>query len=197
MKTWSIAPLFVQPIASTEIEVELSTQLKTISEDAFWFAGDGNAYITSKDMQILDKHKDLRSAFKEISEDLITQLGYDCEMQITTSWIHKLPPGDQIYPKTIYNSWYTGMVFFDEYTEESGDIEFFVDPQGVYVVPAEWSQWTAPSIRLTPNSNYMMMFPSYVRHRVYTNTSDTDRLCLMFNVMPKGQTGSNESTFVY
>ncbi len=196
MKTWSIAPLFVQPIASTEIEETLCTQLKEISEDAYWFSSDG-VDITSKDKQILDKHKDLRSSIKEISEDLITQLGYDCDIQLTTSWLHKLPPGHDVHPKTIYNSWYTGIVFFDEYTEKSGDIEFFVDPQGIHVVPAEWSQWTAPFIRLSPNSNHMMMFPSHVKHRVYTNTSDTDRLCLTFNVMPKGQTGSDESTFIY
>lgn len=197
MKTWSIAPLFVQPIASTEIEETLCTQLKEISEDVFWFATEGTNLIMSKDKQILDKHKDLRSSLKEIAEDLITQLGYDCETQITTSWLHKLPPGGEVHGRTIYNSWYTGMVFFDEYTKESGDVEFFVDPQGIVVVPSEWSQWTTQNIRLTPSTNYMMMFPSHVKHRVYTNTSDTDRLCLTFNIMPKGQTGSNESTFIY
>ena len=84
MKTWSIAPLFVQPIASTEIEETLCTQLKEISEDVYWFTEDSSP-IMSKDKQILDKHKDLRSSLKEITEDLITQLGYDCDIQLTTS----------------------------------------------------------------------------------------------------------------
>lgn len=200
MKTWSIAPLFVQPIASTEIDKDVCEKIKEFSEDQFWFADDRSlAYgsAMSKDMQVLNKHAEVRSYLKQVADDLITQLGYDCDTQITTSWLSKVNPGGEIPGKTIYNSWYTSIVFFDEYDEKCGDTEFYVDPQGIHVVPDQWNHWTAPFISLTPAPAHMMMFPSYVKHRVLRNETEDDRMCLMFNIMPKGLTGSSESTYSY
>ena len=51
--------------------------------------------------------------------------------------------------------------------------------------------------RLEPKKNRLVVFPSYLYHKIEKNTSDEVRHSLAFNVMPDGIIGQNDSTFVY
>ena len=43
----------------------------------------------------------------------------------------------------------------------------------------------------------LIIFPSYLHHKIEKNTFDEVRHSLAFNVMPDGIIGENDSTFVY
>jgi len=65
--------------------------------------------------------------------------------------------------------------------ERSGNIEF-LDPRGcVGFNPAEVSLIFAPKFQVAPKAGQMLIFPSYLRHWVYPNQEDADRISIAFN----------------
>ena len=48
---------------------------------------------------------------------------------------------------------------------------------------------------LTPQKNMLLFFPSYIWHKILTNSSNTTRYSLAFNLIPIGQYGSGDSTY--
>ena len=51
--------------------------------------------------------------------------------------------------------------------------------------------------RLQPKKNMLIIFPSYLHHKIEKNTFDEVRHSLAFNVMPDGATGDVDSKFIY
>lgn len=65
--------------------------------------------------------------------------------------------------------------------ERSGNIEF-LDPRGcVGFNSAEVSHLFAPKFQVAPQAGQMLIFPSYLRHWVYPNQEDADRVSIAFN----------------
>jgi uncharacterized protein (TIGR02466 family) len=63
----------------------------------------------------------------------------------------------------------------------SGDIEF-LDPRGpVSQMSDLGADAFAPKIRRRPKEGTIIMFPSYLRHWVYPNEQDEDRISIAFN----------------
>ena len=65
--------------------------------------------------------------------------------------------------------------------DRSGCIEF-LDPRGcVGFNPAEVSHLFAPKFQVAPKAGHLLIFPSYLRHWVYPNQEDDDRISIAFN----------------
>lgn len=65
--------------------------------------------------------------------------------------------------------------------DRSGMIEF-LDPRGSTGIRApQVSMLFAPKFQLRPKAGTMLIFPSYLRHWVYPNQDDEDRISIAFN----------------
>lgn len=63
----------------------------------------------------------------------------------------------------------------------NGAIEF-LNPSGITALPLPNRNYTSsPKIAVIPNSGNLLVFPSYLRHWVYPNQNDQDRVSIAFN----------------
>ena len=127
----------------------------------------------------------------------ICELGYHCDVQITTSWFTVTMPGGSADEHAHCNSWFSGVVYFDEYDEDSSPIQFVNPPSGVYVTPSTDNEYNATDEVIVPERGTILLFPSSVRHRVLKNYSHYERYSLAFNVLPKGHVDVGDSSYTY
>jgi hypothetical protein len=60
--------------------------------------------------------------------------------------------------------------------------------------PSEYNLYNSSSWEITPKKNLMIIFPSYLFHKVNTHISNENRYSLAFNLFPKGNIGKNDSS---
>jgi hypothetical protein len=59
----------------------------------------------------------------------------------------------------------------------------FIDPRtGVRAVSVEGANCFASKVAVSPDPGMLIMFPSFLRHWVYPNEQDADRISVAFNV---------------
>lgn len=66
--------------------------------------------------------------------------------------------------------------------ELSGSIEFFDTRTNVRTLTVEGAACFASKFVMKPKAGMLLMFPSYLRHWVYPNDSDEERVTIAFNV---------------
>ena len=104
-----------------------------------------------------------------------------------------------INEKYHYNEWHThgfstltGAYYIKhDNSSENGDI-VFKNPFGSYISdiywPREfverWNETTSDQISVTPKSNMLLIFPSWLEHKVEINLKDDTRISSSFNSRP-------------
>jgi uncharacterized protein (TIGR02466 family) len=63
----------------------------------------------------------------------------------------------------------------------SGDIEFLDPRTNISAMAVPGSSLFAPKIRFKPKPGLLLLFPSYLRHWVYPNEQDEERVSVAFN----------------
>lgn len=66
--------------------------------------------------------------------------------------------------------------------ELSGNIEFFDTRTNVRTLTVDGAACFASKFQMKPKAGMLLMFPSYLRHWVYPNESDEERVSIAFNV---------------
>ena len=95
-------------------------------------------------------------------------------------WAGVTPPGSENREHTHTNSFISGTVYFQ--AEGTGTIEFM--PYN-YVYRTMLPQWPYyGSATYEPEDGDILLFPSYLLHKVERNTSEFERVNISFNVIP-------------
>lgn len=66
--------------------------------------------------------------------------------------------------------------------ELSGNIEFFDTRTNIRTLTVDGAACFASKFKMKPKAGMLLMFPSYLRHWVYPNESDEERVTIAFNV---------------
>ena len=194
-KTKVVVPLFATYLSMTVIDED--TSILNHNKHEFRLASE-NSKI-SKDGRILKKYpkveKILLNKFKEFAKDV---LSYDNEFAISTSWFTKVEKGQYSEYHRHKNSFYSGVYYYDEYDNNSACIEFDSPIQGLFdfcLMPTELGLQNSPNWSIPPQKNTLLLFPSYLQHRIGTHKVDSSRYSLAFNIVPIGQYGQGDSTY--
>ena len=67
----------------------------------------------------------------------------------------------------------------------------------IMCVPDEFNLVSSPSVNYQPEPGEFLLFPAWAMHEVVANNIKTERNSRAFNFMPKGETGVNDSSWVY
>jgi len=95
-------------------------------------------------------------------------------------WAGVTPPGSENREHVHTNSFISGTVYFQ--AEGTGSIEFM--PYN-YVYRSVLPQWPYyGSATYEPEDGDILLFPSYLLHKVERNTSEFERVNISFNVIP-------------
>ena len=114
------------------------------------------------------------------------------DFYITQSWINVTKPGEFHHEHFHNNSLISGVFYIS--TEEDDRIEFG-DHVGIVknrlkIIPKEFNLWNSTSWFFPVKNNELILFPSYLSHKVEPNEkATTDRISLSFNTFVKGTLG--------
>lgn len=118
-------------------------------------------------------------------------LGLAGEYTITQSWLSVKKPNQQHVMHSHANSIISGVFYFNNIDEAEG-LTFMKNRNATdtwsmapLVNPNVNNQFSFNEITLKVENYMVVMFPSYIAHRVTTNKSDKNRYSIAFNAVPK------------
>ena len=190
-----ILPVFSSNIVTCIIEKNTDALKKETK-----FANNDYQKDTGRDnYRVLEKYpkvkKTLLEKYKKFARE---QLNYKENFQISTSWVTKIETGGQCQQHCHKNSFYSGVYYFDEYEQNKGGTLEFQTPlmnlPDFYLIPKEWNFLNSNVIEITPVKNLLVLFPSYLFHRVLPYQGTSIRRSLSFNIVPTGSYGNGDSS---
>ena len=195
--TWNIQNLFPKPLASSKINPEVCDILTEMLQDYDFSEDEGGLSAVTVNKHFLQNKTAVHDYLYRKVRQVICELGYHCDVQITTSWFTATLSGGSADEHAHCNSWFSAVVYFDEYDKDTSPIQFVNPPQGVYVSPSQDNDYNATDEVIVPEKGTILLFPSNVRHRVLKNYSQYERYSLAFNVLPKGYVDVGDSSYMY
>lgn len=193
-------PAFFAPIFCIDVNEDFSflQQLQTeIKFRKIFKDGENNSY-GSENLNVLEvfpKEKNtLMDYFNFIKDNFFHYK--NTEFKMTTSWITKTPYMGYSNVHTHANSFMSGVFYYDEYEKETSPIIFerFNFPSSNFQITSEQTnELTCSNYTIFPNKNLLVLFPSYLYHRIGFNNSKKDRYSLAFNIIPQGKFGMDDS----
>lgn len=126
---------------------------------------------------------------KSVSEYLRDILLTETKLRITQSWINRNRKGEQHNLHTHANSILSGVFYF---SDDSVPISFFsarVDQIFLSRKHDKINEFLSTTFQFPPNKNELVIFPSYIPHKVDNNTNNQPRYSLSFNTFAEGEIG--------
>ena len=110
----------------------------------------------------------------------------ESELRLGNFWVHATRPGDVTQSHTHKPAVLSGVYYLDK-AENSGDL-VFVDVNQFHdyepaALPGEVDPISTPQIIVPATEGTMIVFPSWLPHKVPKNESDRDRVSVSFNAV--------------
>ena len=193
MSKCTVYPIFPSVVGSFTNTDNLS-ELNSIINYEFTTNKSYDNHFITKNSKILDSFPHLKqylhALFLGFAKEVLKYS--NTEFAITRSWGTKVLPGARSYTHVHKNSFYSGVVYWQDFQGSSIEFERFDHSQWL-VVPDEWTIYNSEAFSLDHAANTVIFFPSYLAHKINTNTTDQIRYSLAFNVIPVGEFGANDS----
>ena len=203
---YNVIPAFPSPVIQVYVEDDTS---ELLGHDNFVTSykhdtdtGKIDTFRKAPSLRVLEdypKTKEiLLNNFTSATEEI---LGYKKrDYAITTSWITLNKKGEGSQHHRHKNSFWSCVYYYqEEYPEGTGEITF-ANPNSTAFDFAfqdndieQYNNINALALRVKPEPNLLVMFPSYIMHQVLSNNIDTERCSLAFNTVPLGSWGDGDS----
>tara|TARA_R100000008_G_scaffold18746_1_gene9559 strand:- start:999 stop:1613 length:615 start_codon:yes stop_codon:yes gene_type:complete len=196
-----LIPLFSSPIITEFLNVDTSQlqKEKEIFREVKSHRVSTPLLSISEDIRILKKYPYLEEALLNTFQKIVRKIfNYDNEFTISTSWITKIKKGESSYIHMHKNSFYSGIYYYGNYDDKCGEIEFEspIEQFSDYdLMPSTYNTWTAHTHTVEPQTNLLIFFPSYLKHKIRQHNSWSTRYSLAFNIVPVGEYGNRDSTY--
>lgn len=194
----AIYPLFAYPVMVCAKNYEFTSSEKNYISELEMFDNIGNSM--SRNDRVLDS-KELSDLKQFIDEQIflfkknLLRMKDENEIRITQSWINRSGPG-QFHPKHKHpNSVISGVMFFDENSDESLPPIRFFRTLGMFPLDFhfdELNEFNADCRLFETVRGRLMLFPSLLEHDVEQNKSDRVRTSISFNTYVRGVVGGRE-----
>tara|TARA_A100001234_G_C12461520_1_gene315407 strand:- start:48 stop:638 length:591 start_codon:yes stop_codon:yes gene_type:complete len=192
----NVHPIFSSPICEIDIKEDL-TRLNSIKDYKFintTSTGSSNSFNT-ENLSVLDKFpQEKANLFFHFLKYKNEVLKFNStEFRITTSWGTKTLPNGYSQFHNHTNSVYSCVFYFDDVS--GGNIEFTTTNNSFQLnAPSEVNILNLRNFFITPRKNLLLIFPSYLLHRVAENNSEQTRYSLAFNIFPTGSIFAGDSS---
>ena len=149
------------------------------------------------EFRVLEQFPKMKQMFTHISNRLIKEgLNYDNELEISSSWFTKTHKGEQSPMHDHKNCVFSAVYYYGDYDDKVGNLIFknpIVNLTSYRLNVGKSNKFNTYDIEITPQSGSLLIFPSYVSHKIDVHKSDIPRLSLAFNMIPVGQYGIGDS----
>ena len=171
-----------------------------LKEEITFVSNSYQEYRGKEDCRVLEKYpkikKILLETYKKFAKD---ELKFTEDFKISTSWITQIENGGECQTHCHKNSFYSGVYYFDEYEQnKGGKLELqspLINLRDFYLVPKEWNCYNGGTLDISPRKNLLVLFPSYLFHRVLPYNGTSVRKSLSFNIVPIGSYGYGDSSY--
>ena len=181
--------LFPSKLFSMYLHDDVADFFGTLVENEDFRTVGENPHWVSR-FNLLDDYPEMKKVFTDLVFHTLGDIENVKKIKITTSWFTATEPNTTPTLHRHQNSWYSGVYYFQD--SYSGIL--FKNPieRDITTYGETTTNW-----RLIPEKNQLIIFPSYLHHKIEKNISDTVRHSLAFNIMPDGLTGAVDSEFEY
>ena len=149
------------------------------------------------EFRVLEQFPKMKQMFTHISNRLIKDgLNYDNKLEISSSWFTKTNKGEQSPMHDHKNCVFSAVYYYGDYDDKVGNLIFknpIVNLTSYRLNVGKSNKFNTYDIEVTPQSGSLLIFPSYVSHKIDVHKSDIPRLSLAFNMIPVGQYGIGDS----
>jgi uncharacterized protein (TIGR02466 family) len=146
-------------------------------------------YNNSTDQNILENplFKDLKSKIINFSKNYLDKLEHIYEdLQISTSWATKTFKDQESTRHLHVNSYLSGTFYLT-----AGSNLIFSNPlENSWTFGLDKKDGPENSIWVKPNSDLLIIFPSFLLHKISPHIEDNTRISIAFNIVPKGKIGT-------
>ena len=199
----NVIPAFPSPIIQTYVKEDTS-ELLDPDEYTVSFEQTDEYEKPEGSRRVLEgypKSKEiLLNTFTSIAEEVLEYKKRD--WAITTSWFTLSNKGQGSQVHYHKNSFWSCVYYYqEEYPEGTGGILFDnpntekFDFYFSYKDLKEPNSINTLSVVIAPQPNLLLIFPSYLQHKVMKHDSDTSRSSLAFNIIPLGNWGDGDSFY--
>lgn len=195
-----IYPLFPSTVLKLIIDDDFSNFEQKVKELDFQSIGSDGSYCQdiSIDRYILNKFPREKEIFLELFNNYYKDnilKAYDDNFQITTSWATRTIRGSYGQFHQHSNSIYSGVFYFeDAHTPIEFESYNLLPRQLSLSDQKEWNIYNSKIWKFFPKKNQLLLFPSYLYHKIGRNYKDQERISVAFNLFPTGKIGSMDST---
>ena len=169
-----IVPLFSSCVTVIQLDEDIK-EFKT-SDEKFKNSEWGSS-SSSINKRVLEKYpktkKILLDKFKKVA---LEDYKYENDFIITTSWFTKTLKDQSSLMHIHKNSFYSGVYYFDDYTDKSAPIIFHSPLHQFYdfdIVPSNWNVQNSTIWKIKPQKNFLLIFPSYLQHSIEKSIENT------------------------
>ena len=149
------------------------------------------------EFRVLEQFPKMKQMFTHISNRLIKEgLNYDNKLEISSSWFTKTHKGEQSPMHDHKNCVFSAVYYYGDYDDKVGNLIFknpIVNLTSYRLNVGKSNKFNTYDIEVTPQAGSLLIFPSYVSHKIDVHKSDIPRLSLAFNMIPVGQYGIGDS----
>jgi len=197
-KEIKIVPLFSSPVFTIKLEEDMESLQRVKTDYHFrnsYADGNHNTEETSTRFLLKDFQREeeiFLNYFYCIKNEVFH---YENDFEITTSWGTKTPTNSFCQFHSHKNSFFSGVFYLDD-DDEAGPLEFQnfnLTSREMYLHTSESNVYNSALWRIQPCKNLLVIFPSYLHHRIGLNKSKFDRYSIAFNIFPYGKIGKNDS----
>tara|TARA_Y100000768_G_C23756030_1_gene576269 strand:+ start:108 stop:731 length:624 start_codon:yes stop_codon:yes gene_type:complete len=163
---------------------------------------DAQCSWASQDVRVLESYPKIKKILLDhfISFSKVA-LGVNCNFTISTSWITKCQKGESCHFHSHANCFWSGVYYYGEKYDESSSLAFkhplnnYIENYGFTVFPEAPTPYNKIEEIITPQKNGLVLFPSYLKHKILKHDSDIPRYSLAFNIVPVGNYGTGDSLY--
>ena len=149
------------------------------------------------EFRVLEQFPKMKQMFTHISNRLIKEgLNYDNELEISSSWFTKTHKGESSPMHDHKNCVFSAVYYYGDYDDKVGNLIFknpIVNLTSYRLNVGKSNKFNTYDIEITPQSGSLLIFPSYVSHKIDVHKSEIPRLSLAFNMVPVGQYGIGDT----
>lgn len=189
-----VIELFPTPVLFAHYPHEFTAQEEQIFNSVVWTKNIGN--LRSADSHLLH-HPDLAKIHTFLIELMTSYIEevfepkYTVTPYITQSWLNKTERGQYHHMHNHPNSFLSGVLYLETHQDS---ITFFQPDRKLYtLMPRTTTNHNAEQCGFSPSAKEIILFPSYLQHRVEMKQTDGNRISLAFNALLHGTVGSESA----
>lgn len=206
MNKIELEPLFSSPLIKTKV---LCDDIKKVQQDIIFNHHEHNSVLDEitlnknavDGLENDNRFVKIKNQIEEIIKFILVDLYSTTEIDyyLSSMWSTCCLPGESGEIHFHSNSFYSGVFYPFENTQS--DICFYSPVQEKFSLDItgnvdRWNQFNVGSYPVKPSQYDLLLFPSYLKHKVMKNNSSEKRYSLAFNVFIRGELKAPTSNLI-